>query len=97
MITANRKRPLDSPEGGVAGGANKSQNGQSDTNESIPKRSLLSQNQQLNIKQPGTQAAVQQSTKQQPRVPQKSNKPTASINLPNSPEDIFYKAVPTIK
>lgn len=105
LISQNRKRPLDGSEPGgpqqtSGGGAAKTQNGQSDS-EGVPvsKRTLLTNSQQgiaggAGGKQP---TATTGNVKQPLRVPPKSNRPTASVNLPNSPEDIFYKAVPSIK
>ena len=99
-MSQNRKRPL---EGGAAdqstpGGRVAGQNGASDS-ENVPatKRTLLA-NQSGN--KPGlnaSAAAGKQPTTTSTRLPQKSHRPTASSNLPNSPEDIFYLAVPSIK
>lgn len=91
----------------------KTPNGQqNDQNDIIPsKRSLLNQNAHLANKHQSTPGANNNNNQQQQqqsqsqlannkqtlKLPQKSNKPTQSINLPNSPEDIYYLAVPTIK
>jgi hypothetical protein len=78
----------------------------------LSKKSLLNQNEAAHLNNDKAKATAAASNnvvggnnkpqqqgqqQQQLRLPQKSNKPTQSINLPNSPEDIYYMAIPTIK
>jgi hypothetical protein len=109
-MTQNRKRTLEqtndatNPQNQQQNGQSVVQNGSSNHDSEGPssKRSLLNPNQtskqQQQINTASAQNIKQMNQNQSTvRPPQKSNKPMQNINLPNSPEEIYYVAVPDLK
>ena len=103
IMTQNRKRTLEQANNvsGNTSSGEKLTNGSSTNTDSdsgpVSKKSnnvVVSSNGQLNN---GIAKQAPNNAKQTVRPSQKNNKPLQSINLPNSPEEIYYVALPTLK
>jgi hypothetical protein len=88
LMSQNRKRTHDASNvNGEANTNGKGEHGQTETSP-VSKRTLLNSNQSIKAGLNG---------KQSMRMPQKSIKPTQSINLLNAPEEIYYAANRSLK
>ena len=102
-MSQNRKRNHEAANAGEAGGkiGSGELNASSADSSPMSKRTLLNNQQISNIKSAAAAGQRLQSNANQTRLtakaPQKSMRPTQSINLLNAPEEIYYVANRNLK